>query len=160
MSDPQSPDGITIAADSPMADDLALIFERHTADMHAQTPQDSIHMLPRGDLVAPDIRFYVMRDQGRAIGMAALKFHDADMAEVKSMHLLAEARGHGLSARMMDHLLAQARDKGITRLSLETGVEPVFAPARALYRRAGFVETGPFADYDADPNSLFMTRTL
>jgi putative acetyltransferase len=35
-----------------------------------------------------------------------------------------------------------------------------FEPARALYRRFGFVETGPFEDYRPDPNSIFMSRDL
>ena len=29
---------IQIAAESPLTEDLALLFQRHTADMHADTP--------------------------------------------------------------------------------------------------------------------------
>jgi putative acetyltransferase len=36
----------------------------------------------------------------------------------------------------------------------------MFAPARGLYLKAGFVECAPFADYSLDPNSVFMTRDL
>ena len=35
-----------------------------------------------------------------------------------------------------------------------------FAPARALYARAGFSTCEPFAGYALDPNSVFMTRDL
>jgi putative acetyltransferase len=49
---------------------------------------------------------------------------------------------------------------GMKRLSLETGSWAYFQPARALYRKQGFVECPPFADYREDPNSIFMTREL
>ena len=48
----------------------------------------------------------------------------------------------------------------MTRLSLETGSWPYFAPARAFYRKHGFLECAPFADYVSDPNSVFMTREI
>lgn len=151
---------IRIAAESPLAEDLALLFQRHTADMHAQTPPESIHMLPRRDLAVPGISFFVMRLAGRPVAMAALKQLDADHGELKSMHVLAEHRGSGLSRALLDHLIVAARARGLARLSLETGAEAIFKPARALYQRAGFTECRPFATYAPDPNSVFMTLHL
>lgn len=151
---------LTIAEESPLAADLALLFARHTADMHADTPPESIHMMDRGQLCQPGIRFFVLREGGAPLAMGALKRLDAGHAELKSMHVLFEARGRGLSRRMLDHLTAAARAAGFTRLSLETGVQPTFVAARALYARAGFAECGPFQGYGPDPNSVFMTRTL
>ncbi len=101
-----------------------------------------------------------MRDEGEIIGMGAFKRLDASHAEIKSMHVLAEYRGQGLSRMMLDHLVKSAADAGFTRLSLETGSQAMFEPARRLYARAGFAECPPFADYVLDPMSVFMTRTL
>lgn len=151
---------IEIRRESPLGEDLALLMQRHTADMHAETPPESIHMLDATELAAPGIAFYVMRDDGRPVGMGALKRIDAAHAEIKSMHVLAEERGRGLSRMMLEHLVAEARAAGITRLSLETGVQPGFAAARALYAGAGFQECGPFEGYRPDPNSVFMTRAI
>jgi putative acetyltransferase len=151
---------ISIALESPLTPDLDLLFERHTADMHADTPPESIHMLDRSELVAPGIWFFVMRDEGEPLGMGAFKRLSNTHAEVKSMHVLAEARGRGLSRRMLDHLIDAARAEGFTRLSLETGVQPTFVAARALYHNAGFTECPPFEGYTDDPNSLFMTKPL
>ncbi|SEN14934.1 putative acetyltransferase [Gemmobacter aquatilis] len=151
---------ITIAREHPVQDDLALLHQRHTEAMHAETPPESIHMLPADALAAPGIAFFVMREAGQAIGMGAVKRIDDSHAEIKSMHVLAETRGRGLAKTMLDHLIAEARAQGFTRLSLETGVEGIFAPARALYLRAGFAECGPFADYREDPNSIFMSLRL
>jgi putative acetyltransferase len=151
---------VTIAEEHPLTPDLALLFERHTADMHADTPPESIHMMDKGALAAPGIRFFVLRDDGQPLAMGAFKRIDATHAEIKSMHVLTEARGRGLSKSMLDHLVAAARADGFTRLSLETGVQPSFVAARALYARAGFVECGPFEGYWEDPNSVFMTKVL
>ncbi|MEY4696057.1 MAG: hypothetical protein RIT14_485 [Pseudomonadota bacterium] len=151
---------ITIAPESPLGADLGLLFARHTADMHADTPPESIHMMDRGQLAAPGIRFYVMRDVGVPVGMGALKRIDDGHAEIKSMHVLAENRGRGLSKMMLEHLIAEARADGFARLSLETGVQPTFIAARGLYARAGFVECPPFEGYGPDPNSLFLTLRL
>lgn len=76
------------------------------------------------------------------------------------MHVLAELRGRGLARVLLDHLIAAARADGIARLSLETGAQPSFGAARALYERAGFAYCPPFEGYVADPNSVFMTRRL
>ena len=151
---------VVIAEEHPLTPDLALLFERHTADMHADTPPESIHMMDKGALAAPGIRFFVLRDGGEPLAMGAFKRIDDGHAEIKSMHVLAEARGRGLSKAMLDHLVAEARKDGFARLSLETGVQPTFVAARALYARAGFAECGPFEGYWADPNSVFMTKVL
>lgn len=151
---------LTIAQESPIGDDLGLLFQRHTADMHADTPPESIHMMDASQLASPEISFFVMRDDGVPVGMGAFKRIDAGHAEIKSMHVLAEERGRGLSRKMLDHLIEQARAAGLTRLSLETGIQPTFIAARALYAKAGFTECPPFEGYWDDPNSVFMTRLL
>ncbi|MBD3764866.1 MAG: GNAT family N-acetyltransferase [Rhodobacterales bacterium] len=151
---------ITIARESPLGADLGLLMARHTAAMHADTPPESIHMLDATQLAAPGIEFFVMRDIGVPVGMGAFKRIDAAHAEIKSMHILAEARGRGLARRMLIHLMDEARAAGYRRLSLETGVQPTFQAARALYLAAGFDPCPPFQGYVEDPNSLFLTRAL
>ncbi|HEY6458365.1 MAG TPA: hypothetical protein VIY90_24055 [Steroidobacteraceae bacterium] len=61
---------------------------------------------------------------------------------------------------VLRHIIAAARGQGMERLSLETGSWPCFEPARVFYRRHGFVDCAPFADYRLDPNSVFMTLAL
>ena len=61
---------------------------------------------------------------------------------------------------MLGHIIEIARARGMTRLSLETGAQPYFDPARRLYEAYGFRECPPFGDYLLDPNSVFMTREL
>jgi putative acetyltransferase len=149
-----------ITKESPLTADLALLMARHTADMHADTPPESIHMMDAGQLTIPEVQFFVGREAGVPIAMGAFKRIDAEHAEVKSMQVLLEARGRGLSRLMLDHLIAQALAAGYKRLSLETGSQPMFLPAVRLYETAGFDICGPFEGYALDPNSIYMTRTL
>ena len=151
---------VTIRRDSPLAPEVLPLLERHLALMHASSPPESVHALDPGELATPDVAFFTLREGNAVLGMGAVKRIDAGHAEIKSMHIVAEARGRGLAAVMLDHLLAEARALGYDRLSLETGVEDVFAPARALYARAGFTQCPPFEGYWDDPNSFFMTRSL
>ncbi|MGL6210139.1 MAG: GNAT family N-acetyltransferase [Paracoccaceae bacterium] len=149
-----------IARESPVGADLTLLMARHTADMHADTPPESIHMMDASELAIPEVQFYVLREGGVPVAMGAFKRIAAGHAEIKSMHVLAEARGRGLSKAMLEHLLAEARAAGLQRLSLETGVQPTFVAARALYEKAGFDYCPPFEGYWDDPNSVFMTKSL
>lgn len=151
---------LTLTEESPLGADLGILMARHTTDMHADTPPESIHMLDAGQLAVPEVRFFVMRDAGQPVAMGAFKRLDHGHAEIKSMHVLTELRGQGLSRRMLDHLVAQAQVAGVRRLSLETGAQDMFAPARSLYLKAGFTECPPFEGYVLDANSIYMTRTL
>lgn len=149
-----------ITQESPLTADLALLMARHTADMHADTPPESIHMMNAGQLAIPEVQFFVGREAGIAVAMGAFKRIDDHHAEIKSMHVLSEMRGRGLSRLMLDHLMAQALAAGYTRLSLETGSQAMFLPAVRLYEKAGFESCPPFEGYALDPNSIYMTRTL
>jgi putative acetyltransferase len=81
-------------------------------------------------------------------------------AEVKSMHTAEPSRRKGIGTAMLRHIIATARAQGMSRLSLETGSWEFFEPARALYRKHGFIECAPFGDYVLDPNSIFMTLSI
>jgi putative acetyltransferase len=69
-------------------------------------------------------------------------------------------RRRGAGRTILTHILAEARARGLRRVSLETGSMAVFEPARALYRQFGFDYCAPFGDYSEDKNSVFMTLEL
>jgi putative acetyltransferase len=104
--------------------------------------------------------FWSAWEDDAVVGVGALKRLSAEHGEVKSMYTAEGARGRGVGSAMLRHILAAARARGMSHVSLETGSWPYFAPARALYLRHGFVECPPFGDYRADPSSVFMTLDL
>jgi putative acetyltransferase len=151
---------LEIRPDDPASEAVAPVLERHLRMMWETSPPESIHALDASELAGPGIRFFTLREAGQILGMGAVKQLSGPEGEIKSMHILAEARGRGLARLMLDHLIGVARLAGWQRLNLETGAEPEFAPARGLYAGAGFVECGPFDGYVLDPNSVFMTLAL
>jgi putative acetyltransferase len=153
------PDG-EISIDDPRTDDVRRLLERHLALMNSQSPPEDVHALDIAGLLDPAVTVYSFRRDGQLLGIGALKILDKDHAELKSMHTVEEARGRGVGRAIVDHLIGVARDRGVQRVSLETGSMAAFAPARALYARVGFIPCGPFADYILSPNSTFMTLSL
>lgn len=154
-------DALTVAPESPLTGDLDLLFARHSAHCHADTPPESIHMMDREGLAGPGVTFLVLRDGGQPVAMGALKPFGTDGGvELKSMHVLAEARGTGAARAMLAALVAAAGGMGARKICLETGTQASFAAARALYYRAGFTDCPPFANYREDPNSVFMRLDL
>ena len=109
-------------------------------------------------LKSPDITFLVARRGGVAEGCGAVKWFADGTAELKRIFVSETARGLGLGRRIMARLEALAAERRVRTLYLETG--PLNTEAVAMYRRLGYVECGPFADYVANPYSLFMTRKL
>jgi putative acetyltransferase len=150
-----------IAADDPRADDVRALLERHLAFAHATSAPEDVFALDVDALADPAVAFFSYRDgDGSVLAVGALKRLDDAHAEIKSMHTAQEARGRGIGLAMVEHLVAAARARGFTRVSLETGAGPAFAPARALYARAGFTPCDAFGPYAASANSTYMTRAL
>jgi len=141
---------------------IAAFIEEHLADMRAASPPESVFALDLDGLRQPEVRFWsVWLDGGDVLaGTGALKRIDATHGEVKSMRTAKPLRGRGVASAVVAHLVDQARASGWQRLSLETGSQPFFAPARALYARHGFETCTAFAGYSDDPTSCFMTRRL
>lgn len=139
---------------------IRALLEEHFAGMLANSPAGSCHFLDIEGLRAPGVTFWSIWDGASLAGMGALKLHDGVLGEVKSMRTHRDHLRKGVAAAMLRHIVTQARARGLSRLSLETGSAPAFEPAIALYRAYGFVDCPPFADYRPDPFSRFMTLEL
>ncbi|MBO1268663.1 GNAT family N-acetyltransferase [Arthrobacter cavernae] len=156
---------ILINRDDPARGDVHQLLSEHLADMFATSPADSVHALDPSALSGPSITFWTARENGELLGCGALKEltsgqDEIKHGEIKSMRTTEAARGRGVATLMLNHILDDARSRDFGRISLETGTQEYFAPARRLYERHGFAECPPFADYALDPNSVFMELRL
>lgn len=133
------------------------LLKLHVESNLAQSPPESCHVLDLQKLKAADITFWSAWEGDALMGVGALKRLSADHGEVKSMHTAKAARRRGVGAAMLDVIVSAARAAGMRRVSLETGSQDYFAPARALYARHGFVPCAPFGGYTLDPNSMYFT---
>ncbi|MCA9274935.1 MAG: GNAT family N-acetyltransferase [Phycisphaerales bacterium] len=150
-----------ILTQDPATPDITALLNQHLDEMRSISPPESKHALDIEGLRAPDITFWSVRNNDNALmGCGALKRLDSTHAEIKSMRTEPAHRRKGVAASLLAHIIDHAQSNQIARLSLETGAQDHFAPARALYERFGFVPCGPFGSYREDPNSVFMSRVL
>jgi putative acetyltransferase len=152
---------VQIVVDDLSGPQIAQFLDEHVQEMRSITPSpDSKHALDLDDLRRPEITFWSVLDGAARVGCGAVKRLDASHAEVKSMRTAPARRRDGIASVLLGHIITEATRMGFARLSLETGSYGYFLPARKLYEKFGFDYCGPFADYQADPNSVFMTRRL
>lgn len=152
-----------IAAEPPEADDVRALIEAHHHFSHQASGPANSFALRIDELDQPAITLFTCRsadDEALLLGIGALATLDAGHGEIKTMHTTSAARGFGLARAMIEHLIDTAQGRGMTRLSLETGTQDAFEPARNLYASAGFTECPPFGKYIAGETSVCMTRTI
>jgi putative acetyltransferase len=136
------------------------LIARHLTGMHANSPPESVHAFDVDKLRQPGVTFWSAWLGSEIVGCGALKRLDAERGEIKSMRVADRFLGRGVGRAILEHLIAEARTRGMRSLWLETGSTPAFVPALQLYESAGFARCGPFDEYVEDPFSVFMTRTI
>lgn len=133
------------------------LLQASHALMQALFSEEDNHFLSIDELCVDNIRFFVAKEGDATLGCAALA-NKGTYGEVKSMFVDPNARGKGIAHKLMHALDAAARDQGLAELKLETG--DTLKEAHSLYYAHGFVDCGPFGDYEESPASLFMSKTL
>lgn len=132
----------------------------HLEGMHADSPPGSVYALDLSGLKAPGVTVWSVWRGGEIVGIGALKELGDGGGEVKSMRTHPDHLRRGVAAALLEHIVAEAKARGLTRLSLETGSGPAFGPALALYRRRGFVDGEPFSGYRRSRFNQFLHLPL
>ena len=151
---------IEIRADDLTGEHTRRLVAFHLAALVGTAPPESIHALDVDALRRPGITVWSAWVEDRIAGIAALRELDPERGEIKSMRVDDGFRGAGVGRALLDHLVAAARERGMTSLWLETGTTEDFTPAHRLYQSAGFVDCDAFQGYLPDPHSRFMTLAL
>ncbi len=151
---------VDVRRDDLSGPEIAGLIAIHARTMLAASPPESCHFLPLEGLRDPSVTVWSLWDGDSLVGCGALKDLGDAGGEIKSMHTLEARRGEGFGRRMLEHILAEARQRGYTALWLETGSMAPFRPATALYEAYGFTPCGPFGCYVEDPHSRFMHLAL
>ena len=136
------------------------LIARHLRGMHENSPAESVHAFDIARLRDPAVTFWSAWIDGAIAGCGALKQLDARRGEIKSMRVADDFLGRGVGRAMLEHIVGEARNRGMLSLWLETGSAPAFTPALRLYESSGFRRCGPFGGYSDDPFSIFMTREI
>jgi len=149
-----------IRVDDLTGPEIRALLHEHLRNMHELSPPESVHALDIDKLRGPDITFWSVWVDDDLAGCGALKALDDRRGELKSMRVADHFLRQGVGRAILEHLIAQARARGMTSLWLETGSTEAFIPALRLYESAGFTRCGPFDGYIDDPFSVFLTRPI
>lgn len=149
-----------IQIDDLTGEEIKTLLNTHLATMAEHSPPESCHALDLEGLRSAEVTFWTVWEDEELFGCGALKEIGSNQGEVKSMHTPAKFRGKGVAALLLAKIIDTAKERNLSRISLETGSMEAFAPAKALYHRFGFVECLPFGDYKVDPNSIYMCLDL
>jgi len=136
------------------------LLVRHLKGMHANSPPGHVFALDWWGLQKPEISFYALWEDDELLGFGALKELGPLSGEIKSMRTADAHLRRGVGAMILEHIIAEARRRGYTRLSLETGSGAAFEAAVTLYRKYGFIEGGAFNGYEKSPFNQFLHLEL
>lgn len=104
-------------------------------------------------------KYVVARVDGEIIGYGGL-WMIIDEGHITNIAVKEEFRGSGAGSAILKHLIDTCKENGISSMTLE--VRRGNEPAKALYKKYGFLEAGIRPKYYADDNedALIMWLTF
>ena len=151
---------LDFAIEDPLTPDVKALLQTHLDFCREVTPPEHTYALDVAKLKAPEITVFGIRENGFLLGVGALKIIEPGHAELKSMHTAMASRGKGVGKAMVAHVLSFAREKGVSRVSLETGSHSPYEPARKLYECFGFEPCPTFGDYELSDFNICFTLKI
>jgi putative acetyltransferase len=152
--------GITVRKDDLSSAEVQSLIAEHLSGMHSNSPPGQVHALAIEQLRAPSVTLWTAWVDGILCGCGALKELDPHTGEVKSMRTRPAFLRRGVGQAILDEIVRTGRQRGYSRLLLETGTGQAFTAAHAFYLRNGFEWSGPFGEYIATDFNVFMSKVL
>jgi GNAT superfamily N-acetyltransferase len=106
-----------------------------------------------------EIRSVVLCYEGQEpVGCGAMKRFEAHSMEVKRMYVNPGLRGQGIAAGILKELEEWARELGVDRIVLETGMRQ--PEAIRLYEKNGYERISNYGPYEGVENSVCFEKLL
>ncbi len=149
-------------ADHPQVVALLGALDRYLGELYEPVAN---HILSVGELLAPEVSFFVARQGQTIVGTGAVRrmpgeqdTADQPYGEVKRMYVDPAVRGQRIGERLLQTLEATLREQGVALALLETGSEQ--REAVKLYERCGYKQRGAYGGNADNGLSLFMSKAL
>jgi putative acetyltransferase len=126
-----------------LADDI----DRVNRYFHPGLFEPELASLP-GRYAPPDGSLLLAYLDARPVGCVGMRDLGDGVCEMKRMFVAAEARGHGVGRKLVDHLVADARAAGYRVMRLDTSKHQY--EAMALYQQVGFASIAPYYEVPDD----------
>lgn len=91
-----------------------------------------------GDASSARNWLFFSRADAELVGFASWDPRQRPVAQIGHNCILPLFRGNGYGVRQLCHALDVMRGQGFQKVVVQTGTDAFFAPARAMYERAGF----------------------
>ncbi|MEQ1770856.1 MAG: GNAT family N-acetyltransferase [Devosia sp.] len=152
---------VTVGIETPLQDDVRELVALLNEHLLPLSPVEFQWKMTVDEMAGPETTVFVARNEnGRAVGIGALKLAADGLAEVKRMYTRTDVRGQRVGSALLDAIETLARSQGVTNLMLETGTGPGFEGAFRLYENSGFTVRGAFFDYPDSEWSRFYEKPL
>jgi putative acetyltransferase len=133
------------------------LLDSSTRYMESLYPAESNHLVDVEELLQPRNHFLGAFIEGRAVGCVAL-ITKSSYAEIKRLFVTENHRRAKIGLRLMQEIESLASQNHIRLLRLETGIHQ--PTSIQFYESMGYQHIGPFGEYQADPLSIFMEKSL
>ena len=121
---------ITVAAETPLQDDVRRLIGELNATLLALTPPEFCSHMTAEQMAQPDTTVFLAREDGVAVSCGALRRHAESTGEVKRMYTRPSHQGRGIGGR----ILAGDRDAGPQGRPGTPGARDRPPPSRGLAR--------------------------
>lgn len=153
-----APETVRVSLERPDQPEVRALIAALDAYQKPLYPAESHHGIDERALRNPAVLFAVARDANDVVAGCGAVLLTPEYAELKRMFTPPERRGRGVGSTILRHVEEEARARGASRFTLETGY--LQHEALRLYERQGYARCAPFGDYVADPNSVFMEKRV
>ena len=132
-------------------------YERFlNVDLCFQGFEEELAGLP-GQYAPPEGELLLALDQGQALGCVALRPLEKGICEMKRLYVRPQGRGTGVGKQLAKEIITIARQRGYTRMRLDT--LETLTEAVGLYRQLGFYQVPPYYDNPL-PGALYWELVL
>lgn len=149
-----------IREDDLSGDSTQCLLALHLREMHAHSPVGSVFALDLTGLRAKEVTVWTAWLGSNLAAVGALKQLGDASGEIKSMRTHPDYVRQGAASCILEHIIGEAKRRGLHRLSLETGRGSHFEAALSMYRKRGFVPGKAFSDYVASDFNQFFHLAL
>ncbi len=133
------------------------LLDASTRYMESLYHAESNHLVDVEVLLQPRNYFLGAFVEERTVGCVAL-IAKSSYAEIKRLFVMESHRRAKIGLRLMQEIESLASQNHIRLLRLETGIHQ--PTSIRLYESLGYQHVGPFGEYQADPLSIFMEKSL
>ncbi|MGI9220211.1 MAG: GNAT family N-acetyltransferase [Woeseiaceae bacterium] len=149
-----------IRKDDLTAEATRALLAEHFQRMRVGSPPGHSFALDLAGLSESNVTVWTAWDDSTIAGVAAFNDLGNGFGELKSMRTASSHLRQGVAAKLLAHIIDEARRSGFRRLSLETGRGENFDAAVAFYRKQGFIDGDAFADYVRSDFNQFLHLDL